>query len=129
MVVLVEIEMGTHRTKHFNKEQNNEQMCLNLDLLAERRELALKRVAEYQQRVAYYYNQNVRKRQFKTDDWVLRRVNQSTRDPNHGVFGPNWEGLYRVLRAAGPGAYKLAHADGKEIKKPWNSEHLRKYFQ
>lgn len=121
--------MGTHRTKHFNKEQNNEQMCLNLDLLAERRELALKRVAEYQQRVVYYYNRNVRKRQFKTDDWVLKRVNQSTRDPNHEVFGPNWEGPYRVLRAAGPSAYKLAHADGKEIKKPWNAEQLRKYFQ
>lgn len=121
--------MGTHCTKHFNKEQNNEQMCLNLDLLVERRELAVKRVAEYQQRVARYYNRNVQIRKFKTNDQVLRRINQSTRDPNHRVFGLNCEGPYRVLRAAGPGAYKLARADGKEIKKPWNAEHLRKYFQ
>ena len=57
-------------------------------------------------------------RQFKTGDWVLRRVNQNTRDPNHGVFGLNWEGPYRVLRVAGLEAYKLAHANGREIKKP-----------
>lgn len=47
--------MGTYRTKYFNKEQNNEQMSLNLDLLAEKIELASWRVAEYQQRVARYY--------------------------------------------------------------------------
>lgn len=48
--------------------------------------------------------------------------------PHHDVFGPNWEGPYNVLRAVEPGVYKLAHADGREVKKSWNAEHLKKYF-
>lgn len=79
--------------------------------------------------VTRYYTQNVRVQEFKVGDWVLRKVNKSTRDPNHGVFNPNWEGPYKVLRAAGAGAYKLARASGKEVKKSWNAKHLRKYFQ
>lgn len=127
-VTPVEIRTMIHYTEHFNKEQNDEQICLNLDLLSEKRKMASRRATKYQQRVAHYYNQNVRVQKFKTGDWVLRKVNHSTRDPNHGLFSPNWEGPYRVLPAAGAGAYKLAHADGKEVKKPWNTEYLRKYF-
>lgn len=104
-------------------------MYLNLDLLAEKRKLTLRRVVEYQQRVAHYYNQNVRVRKFKIGDWVPRKVNQSTKDPNDRVFGLNWEGPYRVLRAIGLGAYKLIYVNGREVKRSWNAEHLMKYFQ
>ena len=76
-----------------------------------------------------YYNKNVRVRQFRTGDWVLRKVNQNTRDPNHGALGPKWKGPYRVIRATGPGAYKLAYPDGRDVKRSWNAEHLKKYFQ
>ena len=69
-----------HRINHFDDQENNDQMCLNLDLLTEKREQASKRSAAYQQRVTRYYNQKVRVRQFKVSDWVLRRVNQSTKD-------------------------------------------------
>lgn len=58
-VVPAEIRAITHRTEHFDKSENNNQICLNLDLIAERRELALKRAATYQQRVACYYNKKV----------------------------------------------------------------------
>lgn len=47
VVVPVEIEMDTHNTKHFSEGQNNLQMCLNLDLLVEKKELALRRTVEY----------------------------------------------------------------------------------
>ncbi|XP_024044385.1 uncharacterized protein LOC112100156 [Citrus clementina] len=110
-------------------EENDEQICLNLDLLMERREQAAERSVTYQQRVARYYNQKVNIRQFRVGDWVLRRVNQSTKDSTQGVLGPNWEGPYRVKQIAGPGAYKLVRADGHEVKRPWNAAHLRKYFQ
>ncbi|XP_024033525.1 uncharacterized protein LOC112095658 [Citrus clementina] len=76
--------------------ENDEQICLNLDLLTERREQAAERSVTYQQRVARYYNQKVNIRQFRVGDWVLRRVNQSTKDSTQGVLGPNWEGPYRV---------------------------------
>ena len=104
-------------------------MCLNLDLLTEKRDQAAKRSAIHQQRVSRYYNQKVNIRQFKVGDWVLRRVNQNTKDSTQGVLGPNWEGPYRVKQLVGPGAYKLVRTDGHEVKRPWNAAHLRKYFQ
>ena len=58
-VVPVEIGTTTHRTDHFDEKENNDQMCLNLDLLTEKREQASKRAAIYQQRIARYYNQKV----------------------------------------------------------------------
>ena len=102
---------------------------MNLDLLEEKREGASQKVAQCQQRVARYYNKKVRMRQFRAEDWVLRKVNQNTRDPSHGVLGPKWEGPYRVIRTTGPGAYKLAYPDGRDVKRSWNAEHLKKYFQ
>ncbi|XP_024042632.1 uncharacterized protein LOC112099511 [Citrus clementina] len=128
-VVPAEIGTTTHWINHFNEQENDEQICLNLDLLTERREQAAERSAIYQQRVARYYNQKVNIRQFRVGDWVLRRVNQSTKDSTQGVLGPNWEGPYRVKQIAGPGAYKLARTDGHEVKRPWNAAHLRKYSQ
>ena len=59
-----EIGVGTHQTEYFNEEQNDEQMCITLDLLEEKREEASQKVAQCQQRVMRYYNQNVRVRQF-----------------------------------------------------------------
>ena len=60
---------------------------------------------------------------------MLRNVNLNTRDPSHGVLGPKWEDPYRVIRATGLGSYKLAYPDGQEVKRSWNAEHLKKYFQ
>ncbi|KAH9715068.1 hypothetical protein KPL71_020894 [Citrus sinensis] len=42
-VVPAEIGTTTHRTNHFNEQENDEQICLNLDLLTERREQAAER--------------------------------------------------------------------------------------
>ncbi|XP_052288620.1 uncharacterized protein LOC127899311 [Citrus sinensis] len=51
--------------------ENDEQICLNLDLLTEKREQAAKRSGIYQQRVARYYNQKVNIRQFRVGDWQV----------------------------------------------------------
>ena len=128
-LIPAEIGVGTHQTEYFNEEQNNEQIYISLDLLEEKRKGASQRVAQCQQRIMRYYNKNVRMRQFRAGDWVLRKVNQNTRDPNHGVLGPKWEGPYRVVRTIGLGAYKLTYLDGRDVKKLWNAEHLKKYFQ
>ncbi|XP_052288562.1 uncharacterized protein LOC127899263 [Citrus sinensis] len=68
VVVPTEIGTTTHRTDNFNEQENDEQMCLNLDLLIEKREQAAEQSAIYQQRVARYYNQKVNVRQFKVGD-------------------------------------------------------------
>ena len=59
---------------------------MSLDLLEEKRAGASQKVAQCQQRVTRYYNKNIRVRQFQTEDWVLRKVSQNTRDPNHGAL-------------------------------------------
>ena len=91
-VVSAEVGTTTNRTNHFDEQENNDQMCLNLDLLTEKREQVSRRSTIYQQRVARYYNQMVNVRQFKVGDWVLRRVNQNMKDSAQVVLGPNWEG-------------------------------------
>ncbi len=47
-VVTSEIGTTIHQTDHFDENENNEQICLNLDLLIEKRELASKRAVAYQ---------------------------------------------------------------------------------
>ena len=37
-VVPAEIGVGTHRTEYFTEKQNDEQICLSLDILEEKRE-------------------------------------------------------------------------------------------
>ena len=64
VVVLVEIGVGTHRIKYFDEEQNDEQICMSLDLLEEKREGASQKMAQCEQRTMRYYNKNVRIRQF-----------------------------------------------------------------
>lgn len=80
---------------------------MNLDLLEEKREKASRKVIQYQERIMRYYNQNVCVRRFRAGDWVLKKVNQSTRGPNQDVFCPNWEGLYRIIQATTLGANNL----------------------
>lgn len=46
-VIPAEIVMITHRMKYFDEEENNEQMYLNLDLLAEKCECASARLITY----------------------------------------------------------------------------------
>ncbi|KAH9779432.1 protein SRG1 [Citrus sinensis] len=89
VVVPAEIEATTHQTEHFEENENHDQICLNLDLLTKKRKLASKRPAAYQQRVARYYNRKVQVRQLRAGDWVLRKVNHSTKDSTQGVLGPN----------------------------------------
>lgn len=59
-VVPAEIGVRTHRIEYFSEEQNDEQMCINLNLMEDKREKALQKVAQCQQRIIHYYNRNVR---------------------------------------------------------------------
>ena len=71
-------------------------MRLQLDLMDELRMTAEQRLARYQNRMAQYYNSQVRHRDFQVGDLILRRVMGATRDPTQGKLGPNWEGPYRI---------------------------------
>jgi len=49
-------------------------MMKQLDLLEEYRELATIQLAEYQQKLARWYNRDVKRREFSAKDLVLRKV-------------------------------------------------------
>ena len=64
-VALVEVGLKSPRVKVANTKHNEEILRLNLDLLEEKCEQALKRVEDYHRTTAKYYNRRVRPRSFK----------------------------------------------------------------
>ncbi|GFY85492.1 hypothetical protein Acr_04g0002300 [Actinidia rufa] len=127
-VIPVEIGLPSFRTSNFDKESNEVELRLNLDLLEERREKAELCQAAYKCQVVKYYNQRVKHRSFLPGDLVLRRVTLSTKEPNAGKLGPTWEGPYKVVKVSRPGTYWLEDPNGKALLHPWNAEHLKKYY-
>ena len=85
-------------------------------------------MALYQERMMRYYNQRVKLKRFNPRDMVLRKISQATKDLNEGKLGPNWEGPYKVIRYSRRGSYYLEDTKGKPLSRPWNAEHLKKYY-
>ena len=79
--------------------------------------------------MAKHYNFKVRHRDFQVDDLVLRKVMGASRDPTQGKLGPNWEGPYRITSWQRKCTYHLETLDGQKLPHPWNTEHLKKYYQ
>ena len=127
-VVPVEIELTTLRTSTYDNQQNEEQLCLNLDLIDEVRGTTETRMKRYQEKMARLYNSRVKPRQFSIVDLVLRKVTLATKDPFEGKLGPNWEGPYKVVEVRRPGTYHLEDKNGRRLPHPWNAKHLRRYY-
>ncbi|GKC93057.1 reverse transcriptase domain-containing protein [Tanacetum coccineum] len=87
-VIPAEIGMPTYRTIQLNEAQNKEEMCLNLDLIQERREMAAIREAKYKKKVERYYNKRASPVSFRVGDFVYRR-NEASRVEKQGKLGPN----------------------------------------
>ncbi|GKC20745.1 hypothetical protein Tco_1022895 [Tanacetum coccineum] len=81
MVIPAGIGMPTYWTIQFNESQNEEEMCLNLDLIQERRETTTIREAKYKKKVEQYYNKRVRPVSFRVRDFVYQR-NEASRVEN-----------------------------------------------
>ena len=93
------------------------------------RDQAAQRMAKYRQKIAEYYNRRVKLKKFNIGDLVLRKVTPATKDPAQGKLGPNWEGPYRVVHYSRKGSYHLEDTEGKRLPRPWNVEHLKRYFE
>ena len=78
--------------------------------------------------MAKYYNSQVRHRDFKVRDLVLRKVTGATGDPTQGKLGPNWEGPYRIIAFQRKDTYHLETLSGQKMLHSWNTEYLRKYY-
>ena len=79
--------------------------------------------------MAKYYNSRVRHRDFKVGDLILRKFIGTARVPTQGKLGPNWEGPNRITLWQRKDTYHLEMINGQKLPHPWNTEHLRKYYQ
>ena len=80
--------MPSLRISYFNKEINEIELRLNLDILDEKRERAEVRQITYKHQVDKYYNRRVKHRSFLPSDLVLRKVTPSTKELNAKKLGP-----------------------------------------
>ncbi|XP_075101992.1 uncharacterized protein LOC142177402 [Nicotiana tabacum] len=124
----VEIGEPSTRYTHATAELNEEEMRMNLDLLEERRKAALIRLTTQKQMIEQYYNRKANMRYFKTGDFILKKVFQSTKAANSGKLSPNCEVPYRVQGIARKGAYELETMDGKILPTNCSVIHLKKYY-
>ena len=106
-VAPIEVGLKSLRVEFASAEHNEESLRLNLDLLEEKREQALKRAEDYQRKTARYYDRKVKPNSFKPDDLVLKKLLLARKDPTHEKMGPSWEGPYIVSRIIRPGNYEL----------------------
>ena len=107
--------LASYWVENYDKDKNEEAMCLQLDLVDEVRMVVEQRLARYQNLMAKHYNSNVRHRDFQVGDLVLRKVMGATRDPSQGKLGPNWEGPYRIVSWQRKGTYHLETLDGQKL--------------
>ncbi|XP_017216818.2 uncharacterized protein LOC108194379 [Daucus carota subsp. sativus] len=127
-VLPLEISMGSLRIENFNQQGNEEGLRLNIDLVEEVRDRAQLKVAQYQQKVAQYYNAKIKPRQFQENDLVLREAAASMPLKMSKLSAP-WEGPYKIIKVVRPGTYRLAQLDGSPIPNTWNAIHLKKFYQ
>ena len=93
-----EVHMASHRVKEYQAEENEVQLCLNLDLIDEVRMDAEQKTARYKNLMARQYDAMVKPRRFNIGDLVLKRVTLATRNPAYGKLGPD---LIRLSTARG----------------------------
>ena len=128
-VIPAEVHVANHRVMKYQDEENEEQLCLNLDLIDEVRMDAEQRTTRYKSLMARQYDAMVKPKRFNIGDLVLNRVSLATRNLAHGKLGPNWEGPYRVINFKRQRSYYLEALDGRKLEHPWNVKHLKKYYQ
>ena len=85
-------------------------------------------MAYYQHKLKQGYDSNVKLRPLAVGNLVLRKVLGTTKNPNWGKLGPNWEGPYRITSVAGIRAYYLEDLDEKAVLHPWNVNNLKRYY-
>ena len=127
-IIPLETDFPTLRIDAFTLDGNDKLLGKNLDLIEERRESAMVRLAYYQHKLKQGYDTNVKLRPLAVRDLVLRKVLGTTKNPAWGKLGSNWEEPYRITSVAGIGAYYLEDLDEKIVLHPWNVNNSKMYY-
>ena len=128
-VIPAEVHMANHKVTMYQDKDNEEQLCLNLNLINEVRTDADERMTRYKNLMARKYDAMVKPRRFNIGDLVLKRVFLATKNRAYGKLRPNWEGPYKVINCRRQGSYYLEALDERKLEHPRNVEHLRRYYQ
>nr|KYP55825.1 hypothetical protein KK1_002050 [Cajanus cajan] len=127
-MIFVEVGEPSHRRHAFEKEQNAQEIAVNLDLIDELREEARIHEEACKLRASRRYKTRVRPRSFQVGDLVWRLLGDACRDSSEGKLAPNWDGPFRVTENLENGACRLEELSGKAIPRTWNATHLKFYF-
>ena len=73
--------MTNHKVMKYQDKENEENFCLNLDLIDEVRMDAKQRISRYKNLMARQYDAMMKPRHFNIGDLVLKRVSLATRNP------------------------------------------------
>ncbi|KAJ8475585.1 hypothetical protein OPV22_019312 [Ensete ventricosum] len=128
VVLPPEVVFPTLRVQTQRKEESNQQLRENLDLLEEKRADAHLRALAYRRTVTKLYNHRVRPRHVETGDLVLRKTEVSDPTRSRGKLTPNCESPYRVIDAIRDGTYTLATMEGRVLPRTWHITNLRKFY-
>ena len=59
---------------------------------------------------------------------VLKKMLPNMKDPTEGKLGAKWAGPFKIISKAGLAAYKLEDMKGRLLPRPWNAQHLKKFY-
>ncbi|XP_076955530.1 uncharacterized protein LOC143630377 [Bidens hawaiensis] len=124
---MIPSEIGVSSARMLMNDDNDKELRMNLNLLEERRELALIREHNYKYQLQKYYDSRVQKCTFDAGDFVFRNNEASGQEPP-GKLAPTWEGPYKIKAVLSNGAYKLEKLDETEIPRTWNVAQLKKCY-
>ena len=74
------------------------------------------------------FNRHVKTRHIQDGDLVLRKIEATEKIVERGKLGANWDDPFKVIRVIKPRTFELEDMKGKKLPRPWNEDHLKKYF-
>jgi hypothetical protein len=99
-----------------------------LELLDEKRLIAMSHMQAYQRRIARAFNKHVKPRGIREGDLVLKEILENAIDPR-GKFRPKWTEPYIVKTLTKAGAAWLMDLDGNSFSNPINLDRLKRFHQ
>ncbi|XP_057543932.1 uncharacterized protein LOC130823331 [Amaranthus tricolor] len=127
-VLPVEIGIPSTRVTYYSHDENEEGKRANLDLLPETRGNAMLRSIAQKQKIIRSFNRHVKTRRIQMGDLVLRKIEATGKIVEKGKLGAKWDGPFKVTRIIKPGTFELEDMKGKKLPRPWNGDHLKKFY-
>ena len=109
-ILPTDLDYGAPRVRAYDEQGAEASLEDAMDQLDEARDVALLRLAKYQQALHRYHSHRVWGQTFNVGDLVLCLV-QSNK--NRHKLSPPWDGSYVIVEVLRPGTYKLKTIDSE----------------